>query len=290
MNFNHFYVATIHLDHLHVAIIHFPIALAIAAAAADLLWLITRRSFFGSASLYCLAAALIVTPAALLTGDMLSEDQEVFPPSTNPFVLDQVEDHEHAAFTSFGIMIAAVAVRWLRAWKPAKWQPWVYGLLMLALVVAISITGDLGGKLVYGRIGSAKRVRARSTEACACRQSGHKRRGRRPADGRCWPSGRFCSWPAWPCGWPTPLGDDPAAGLAGLLVNFIFFTPLAAGMVVWPAVLMAARASGWTGPADGRWRAWLSPRSRWRPSSSSGSAASTGPRGCTRRTCRTPRG
>ena len=127
-----------HLGHLHVAIVHFPIALALAAAAADLLWLMTRRSFFGSASLYCLAAALIVTPLALWTGDMLSEDPQLFPAGTDPSILDRIEDHEHAAFTAFGIMIAAVAVRWLWAWKPAKWQPVVYGVLMLGLVVAIS--------------------------------------------------------------------------------------------------------------------------------------------------------
>jgi uncharacterized membrane protein len=137
-----------HLGHLHVMIVHFPIALAVGAAVADLLWLITRRSFFGQASLYCLLAAVIATPAALLTGDMLGD--ELFPPGTSEKLAALVEQHEDMAFVSFGLMVAATAVRVLWAKRPAPWAPVVYGLLMLGLVVCIGITGDLGGKMVYG--------------------------------------------------------------------------------------------------------------------------------------------
>lgn len=42
---------------------------------------------------------------------------------------------------------------------------------------------------------------------------------------------------------------DPPRAWRALLINFIYFTPLAAGMVVWPAVLAAAR-SEWTGPVE----------------------------------------
>jgi uncharacterized membrane protein len=54
------------------------------------------------------------------------------------------------AFISFGVMVAALAVRVIWAKKPAKWEPIAYGLLMLALVVCIGITGAMGGTLVYG--------------------------------------------------------------------------------------------------------------------------------------------
>ena len=139
-----------HLGHLHVAIVHLPIGIALAAGAADLLWLLTKRTFFKNAGLYCLAAAVIVTPLALWTGDMLSEDPEMFPAGDPQAILDRVEDHETHAYTAFGIMVAAVAVRWIWAKKSVKWLAVVYGLLMAAMVVCIAITGDLGGKLVYG--------------------------------------------------------------------------------------------------------------------------------------------
>jgi uncharacterized membrane protein len=136
------------LGHLHVAIVHFPIALVLAAAAADLLWWLTKRPLFKNAGLYCLMAALIATPAVLVTGSLLAD--EVFSPTTAPSILDRVEDHEHAAIASFGIMVAAGVVRWLWAKNPGTWQPVLYGLTMAALVLCIAITGALGGELVYG--------------------------------------------------------------------------------------------------------------------------------------------
>jgi hypothetical protein len=48
-------------------------------------------------------------------------------------------------------------------------------------------------------------------------------------------------WIAYAAAW------DPPRAWRALLINFIFFTPLAAGMVVWPALLTAARAE-WLGP------------------------------------------
>jgi uncharacterized membrane protein len=137
-----------HLGHLHVLIVHFPIGLALGAAVADLLWLITRRSLFGQASLYCLVAAVLVTPAVLLTGDMLSD--ELFPADTNAKLAALVEQHEDMAFVSFGLMVAAAAVRVIWIKRPAPWAPVAYGLLMLGLFVCIGITGHLGGKIVYG--------------------------------------------------------------------------------------------------------------------------------------------
>jgi uncharacterized membrane protein len=138
-----------HLGHLHVAIVHLPIGLALGAGAADLLWLLTKRAFFKNAGAYCLAAAILVTPLALLSGDWLSEDPQLFPAGTSPVILQRVESHETAAFVSFGLMIAAGAVRWIWSRKSARWLPVLYALLMQALVIALIITGDLGGKLVY---------------------------------------------------------------------------------------------------------------------------------------------
>jgi hypothetical protein len=65
--------------------------------------------------------------------------------------------------------------------------------------------------------------------------------------------------PSWTVAWAVLLaaglalwgyyasGDDPARAWRAMLINFIFFTPLAAGMVTWPALLGAAR-SVWLAP------------------------------------------
>ncbi len=47
------------------------------------------------------------------------------------------------------------------------------------------------------------------------------------------------------------LGDAGRAWRA-VLINFIFFTPLAAGMVVWPAAITAARGGAWLPPVRPR--------------------------------------
>jgi hypothetical protein len=46
-------------------------------------------------------------------------------------------------------------------------------------------------------------------------------------------------------------GADPARAWRALLVNFLFFTPLGAGMVLWPAVVMVSHG-GWSRPIE-RW-------------------------------------
>ncbi len=48
-------------------------------------------------------------------------------------------------------------------------------------------------------------------------------------------------------GWCLGAGDADRAWRA-LLVNFVYFTPLAAGVATWPAVVMLSRG-GWLGPA-----------------------------------------
>jgi hypothetical protein len=51
-------------------------------------------------------------------------------------------------------------------------------------------------------------------------------------------------------GWVTyVLGPDPERAWRALLINFIYFTPLAAGMVTWPALLKAARGEWFHGVA-----------------------------------------
>ena len=134
------------LGKLHVVIVHFPIALAVAAVAADLLWLATRRMVFRSAGAFCLAAAVIVTPAVIATGWLLANSLNL-----PPDLADLAEDHENMALVSFGVMAAAAAVRLLWHKTQVKWQIAVYGVLMAALFVCISITGHWGGLLAFGK-------------------------------------------------------------------------------------------------------------------------------------------
>ena len=138
---------TVHIGKLHVLILHFPIALAVAAVAADVLWLATKRGFFKDAGLYCLIGAAIFAPPTVLTGSLLADESH--PPAD---LADLAEDHEHAGFATLGIVVGALAVRLIWMKKPeVQWLGALYGVLMAALLVSISITGHLGGKLAFGQ-------------------------------------------------------------------------------------------------------------------------------------------
>jgi uncharacterized membrane protein len=136
-----------HIGHIHPMIVHFPIALAVGAVVAEFLCLVTRRPFFRSAALYCLAGALITAPPVVLTGYLLKGELE---PTFDAPTADLAEDHEDMGYATLGVIIGACVVR-LAWWKrPVKWLGVLYALMMVALVVFISITADYGGELTYG--------------------------------------------------------------------------------------------------------------------------------------------
>ena len=131
---------------LHVVLVHLPIGLAVATVAADFLWLATRRLFFKNASLYCLIGALITAIPTVITGWLLLNSMTFLGETAK-----LADNHQDMGFTTLGIIAAAFVCRLL--W--VKWQKKplivIYGLLIAALLVSISITGDLGGKIVYGK-------------------------------------------------------------------------------------------------------------------------------------------
>jgi uncharacterized membrane protein len=139
-----------HLSELHVVIVHFPIAFAIGAVAADFLWLTTRRATFRQAGLYCLVAALITALPTVSTGG-LKADSEAAKFGEKWGNADLAERHEHFAFASLAVIVGATAVRlvWMKVRRRRLLV--IYGAAMVALLVLISVTGDLGGQLVHGR-------------------------------------------------------------------------------------------------------------------------------------------
>ncbi len=133
------------LGKTHVMLVHFPIALAVAAIGADILWLATRRAFFRHAGFYCLIIALISAPVTLYTGGVRLTAMGLLGPAA-----DLAGDHRQFAFASSAALLAATAARlvWIKVRR--RWIMVLYGLLMAALFVLISIAGDLGGQVANG--------------------------------------------------------------------------------------------------------------------------------------------
>ena len=126
-------------------IVHFPIALLMVGFLAELIGLITRRSFFSHASFFLLVLAAASAITAYLTGDAAGDGME------GGSLKKAMDLHENAAVITLWITIAAAAVRTLFELMKNKvnWLKIAAFVLFAAAVAGVGRTGYLGGQLVY---------------------------------------------------------------------------------------------------------------------------------------------
>jgi uncharacterized membrane protein len=135
------------IGRLHVVIVHFPVALAVAAVVADVLWLIFRKDFFRMAGFYCLIFASASAIPAVITGDAHLDEENYASAPTQAAI---AETHEDLGIAAMCVALAAAAVRVVRRNRPRKWWLAGYGVLAAALLVLITLTGHYGGMLSHG--------------------------------------------------------------------------------------------------------------------------------------------
>ncbi len=132
---------------IHPLVVHFPIALLLAAVATDLLSVVmARRPALREAAtwLYCAGAGTAV--AAYLTGGNAA-DSMLLPAAVTPLV----DDHDNWAFRTtvlFALLAAArVALpRFLTLKAPVWWGAFALGLLGAGMLYE---TAERGGRLVF---------------------------------------------------------------------------------------------------------------------------------------------
>src|SRR5262245_58560173 len=152
------------IGRLHPALVHFPIALLLAALAAELLR--PRPEGPSAAGFFCLALGTLGALAAVLSGWLFAAHDP-------PGVPELLERHRWAGL---GAAVAACATlvsawRWRRSEAPELARPTRIGLVLTALLVGFS--GHLGGTMEYGegfvlqplRVPAAKLSRAVETSA-----------------------------------------------------------------------------------------------------------------------------
>lgn len=132
---------------LHPMLVHFPIALIIAAFAFDLAALVTRRPSFSSAALYTSALAALGGVAAFLSGNAAEEAAERI-----PGIEALLERHEDLGKILMAAAIALLVIRLVvlwRGWHERVAAQALVAALSLGLVFLVGATGFYGGKLVY---------------------------------------------------------------------------------------------------------------------------------------------
>ena len=136
------------ISKLHVVIVHFPIALALSAALADILYAATGKAALKNAGLYCLVlAAISAIPTVMAGWERLESLQANLPAD----ILSIAITHRNCAFVSLTVLIIAASVRIFQRNSLRRWWLIGYVILMLLVVGFISATGSYGGMLTHGK-------------------------------------------------------------------------------------------------------------------------------------------
>ncbi len=131
--------------HLHAMIIHFPIALLMAGFLAEIIALFNKKEFFKNAAMFLLLLGALGAIAAYLSGSSAGEGIEEGP------LKIPMEQHELAAqITLWLAIVTALFQVVIFFFKYNRlWTKWAVIILFTALVGSVSVTGYLGGQLVY---------------------------------------------------------------------------------------------------------------------------------------------
>jgi uncharacterized membrane protein len=135
------------LAHIHPMFVHFPIALLMIGFLADTAFLFFKKEkCLSKTGLYLLCLGTLAALGAYLSGNFLTNHP------TSGSILNIFEGHEtFALFT----LLAAVITLTLRLYavinkKEETKLKWVVYILYALTACLVSITGFLGGTMVYG--------------------------------------------------------------------------------------------------------------------------------------------
>lgn len=135
------------IDHLHPMLVHFPIALLVAAFVFDLAGLVTRRPSFSSAALYTSVMGAVGAIAAYVSGNQAEEGAERL--AGIEAVLERHEDlGKLLVAVALAVLAVRVVVHW-RGWKERFGAQALVTALSLVVVFVVGATGFYGGQLVY---------------------------------------------------------------------------------------------------------------------------------------------
>lgn len=131
------------LGKLHLLLLHFPIAMIVAAALADGLWLWRRGSLLSAAGYWCILLGAAAAIPTALTGSLLMDRMTLPDPALG-------ETHEALGWAAMGLALAAAGVRLAGRNRLAGRWGWVYAVLLTGALVVVSLAGHWGGRLAFG--------------------------------------------------------------------------------------------------------------------------------------------
>jgi len=127
---------------LHPAVVHFPIALGLIGALAELVYLLIRRPWVRWFGPVLLTLALAGSGVAYFSGKAVGDkaEHQGVPEAA-------VDKHEESCLWALGTLGLATLLSW--AVRPTGKGIWLSTLVALAAAGLTLYTGYLGGELVY---------------------------------------------------------------------------------------------------------------------------------------------
>jgi uncharacterized membrane protein len=124
---------------LHPMLVHFPIALALIAAGAETLAMMTRRQAWHGLALTNVRAGALFAAVATAAGWLFARDAGL---------ADGLEIHRWLAIGSTAAMIAAAMLTVRPLTSPVSRR--LYRIFLFVSAAGIGVTAHLGGMLVWG--------------------------------------------------------------------------------------------------------------------------------------------
>ena len=127
---------------LHPLLVHFPIALVLAAAASEFVVIATPRQAWRSVAVANIRAGAAMAIVTAITGWLFASSPLVDPSPS-------LEWHRWVGTAGAAGAIGAALLS-LRLPVPARRSAFVYRLTLFVTALLVAITGHLGGTLVWG--------------------------------------------------------------------------------------------------------------------------------------------
>jgi len=146
------------MEHIHPALVHFPVALLIVGVLCDLARGIYApdHPILGSLGLWCTTFGLIAMVPAAGSGLLAHTFQE----APNQHVQDLINYHERLSYLEIFLFTILLAWRWDSRGDDQSVMPMGYRITAILGMLALVVSSFMGGMLVY-RYGMA--VEATST-------------------------------------------------------------------------------------------------------------------------------
>jgi uncharacterized membrane protein len=133
------------LGRLHPFLVHFPVALILAAAVAEALYMARKNRYYADAALFAVTAAAWVAFPAFLVGFAAASGQVFEADIERAFAV-----HRIAGIVTPMLAFLAAGMGHSTRRSGQVWEQMTYRLFLFLAAIAVLVAGAYGGVLVHG--------------------------------------------------------------------------------------------------------------------------------------------